>query len=46
MSICHNNLWKILVDERMSKMDLIRAYKVTTNAMAKLEETKMYGRRS
>lgn len=36
MPVCYNNLWKILIDKGMSKTDLIRASKITTNAMAKL----------
>ena len=36
MTVCYNNLWKILIDKGMSKTDLIRASKITTNAMAKL----------
>lgn len=35
MPVCYNNLWKILIDKGMSKTDLIRASKITTNAMAK-----------
>ena len=36
MPVCYNNLWKILIDKGMSKTDLIRASKITTNEMAKL----------
>lgn len=36
MPVCYNKLWKILIDEGMSKTDLIKASKITTNAMAKL----------
>ncbi len=36
MPVCYNNLWKILIDRGMSKTDLIKASKITTNAMAKL----------
>lgn len=36
MPVCYNNLWKILIDKGMSKTDLIKASKITTNAMAKL----------
>ena len=36
MPVCYNNLWKILIDKGMSKTDLIRASKITTNAMAKM----------
>ena len=36
MPVFYNKLWKILIDEGMSKTDLIKASKITTNAMAKL----------
>lgn len=36
MPVSYNKLWKILIDEGMSKNDLIKASKITTNAMAKL----------
>lgn len=36
MPVCYNKLWKILIDRGMSKTDLIKASKITTNAMAKL----------
>lgn len=36
MSVCYNKLWKILIDRGMSKSQLIRAAKISTNAMAKL----------
>lgn len=36
MAICYNKLWKILIDKGMSKTQLIKAAKITTNAMAKL----------
>ena len=36
MAICYNKLWKILIDKSMSKTQLIKAAKITTNAMAKL----------
>lgn len=38
MPVCYNKLWKILIDRGMSKTDLIKASKITTNAMAKLEK--------
>ncbi len=34
--VSYNKLWKILIDKNMSKTDLIRAAKISTNAMAKL----------
>ena len=36
MPVCYNKLWKILIDRGMSKTDLIKASRITTNAMAKL----------
>ena len=36
MSVCYNKLWKILIDKDMSKTQLIKAAKITTNAMARL----------
>ena len=36
MPVSYNKLSKILIDEGMSKTDLIKASKITTNAMAKL----------
>lgn len=36
MPVCYNKLWKIIIDKGMSKTDLIKASKITTNAMAKL----------
>ena len=36
MAVCYNKLWKILIDRNMSKTQLIKAAKISTNAMAKL----------
>lgn len=36
MPVCYNKLWKILIDRGMSKTELIKVSKITTNAMAKL----------
>ena len=36
MAVCYNKLWKILIDRNMSKTQLIKAAKITTNAMARL----------
>lgn len=36
MSVCYNKLWKLLIDRNMSKTQLIKAAKISTNAMAKL----------
>ena len=36
MAVCYNRLWKILIDRGMSKIELIKSAKISTNAMAKL----------
>lgn len=36
MAVCYNKLWKILIDRGMSKTELIKTAKISTNAMAKL----------
>ena len=36
MGACYNKLWKLLIDKNMSKTQLIKAAKISTNAMAKL----------
>ena len=36
MAVCYNKLWKMLIDKNMSKTQLIKAAKISTNAMAKL----------
>lgn len=36
MAVCYNRLWKILIDRGMSKTELIKSAKISTNAMAKL----------
>ena len=36
MPVCYNKLLKIVIDKGMIKTDLIKASKITTNAMAKL----------
>ncbi len=34
--VSYNRLWKLLIDKNMSKTQLIKAAKISTNAMAKL----------
>lgn len=34
MAVCYDKLWHLLIDRHMSKTDLIKASKITTNAMA------------
>lgn len=36
MAVCYKKLWKLLIDKNMSKTQLIKAAKISTNAMAKL----------
>lgn len=36
MSVSYDKLWKILEERHMMKTELIRAAKISTNAMAKL----------
>ena len=36
MAVSYNKLWKLLIDINMSKTQLIKAAKISTNAMAKL----------
>lgn len=36
MGVCYDRLWKLLIDNHMSKTELIRAAGISTNAMAHL----------
>lgn len=36
MVVSYNKLWKILEERQMLKTDLVKAAKISTNAMAKL----------
>lgn len=36
MAVCYNKLWKMLIDKHMSKTQLIKEAKISTNAMARL----------
>lgn len=36
MAVSYNRLWKLLIDKRMTKTQLCKEAKVSTNAMAKL----------
>lgn len=36
MAVSYKKLWKLLIDKNMSKTQLIKAAKISTNAMAKL----------
>ena len=41
MAVCYNKLWKMLIDKNMSKTKLIKAAKISTNAMAKMGKIEM-----
>ena len=36
MAVCYNKLWKLLIDKKMTKTQLCKKAKVSTNAMAKM----------
>lgn len=36
MSICYDNLWKIMIDKKINKTQLCEKAGITTNAMVKL----------
>ena len=36
MAVCHNKLWKLLIDRKMTKTQPCHDAKISTNAMAKL----------
>lgn len=36
MAVCYNKLWKLLIDKKMTKTQLCKAAKVSTNAIAKM----------
>ncbi len=36
MSVSYNKLWKLLIDKKMTKTQLCKAAKVSTNAVAKM----------
>lgn len=42
MPISYNRLWKLLIDRNMSKTQLIKDAKISTNAMAHLGKMRMY----
>ena len=41
MKVCYDKLWKLLIDKKMKKTDLIREAKISSNVLAKMgkEET-------
>lgn len=36
MAVCYNKLWKLLIDRKMTKTELSKKAKISTNAMAHL----------
>ena len=36
MKVCYDKLWKLLIDKKMKKTDLIREAKVRSNVLAKM----------
>lgn len=38
MSVNYNKLWKLLIDKKLMKKDLIKMSGITTNAMAKMSK--------
>lgn len=36
MAICYNKLWKLLIDKKMTKTQLCKKARVSTNAIAKM----------
>ena len=43
MGVSYNRLWKLMIDKRISKTELTHMAGISTNAMAKLDATKMSG---
>lgn len=36
MRVCYDKLWKLLIDKKMKKTDLIREAKISSNVLAKM----------
>ena len=36
MAVCYNKLWKLLIDKKMTKTQLCKKARVSTNAIAKM----------
>lgn len=36
MAVCYDKLWKILIDKKMKKTDLIKQANISTNVLARL----------
>lgn len=39
MNVCYDKLWKLLIDKKMKKTDLIREAKISSNVLAKSSST-------
>jgi DNA (cytosine-5)-methyltransferase 1 len=42
MAVSYTKLWKLLIDKNMSKTQLIKAAKISTNAMVNLAKMRMF----
>lgn len=40
MRVCYDKLWKLLIDKKMKKTDLIREAKISSNVLAKMGKEK------
>ena len=40
MKVCYDKLWKLLIDKKMKKTDLIREAKISSNVLAKMGKNK------
>ena len=36
MKVCYDKLWKLVIDKKMKKTDLIREAKISSNVLAKM----------
>lgn len=36
MKVCYDKLWKLLIDKKMKKTDLIQEAKISSNVLAKM----------
>ena len=36
MKVCYDKLWKLLIDKKMKKTDLMREAKISSNVLAKM----------
>ena len=36
MKVCYDKLWKLLIDKKMKKTDIIREAKISSNVLAKM----------